>query len=222
MATRRCTIPTGNATRGHRLWNRVSTGSATHWGERAAAPIHTQILEAMRPVTGGRALDIGCGDGAYFATLHQLVGDTGEIHGIDYSEAMIARARARIAEPNPPATHIELADFTTAALQTDHYDLAIAVFGFSAMADVRAALTNAHRALRPGGQLFVIDLRLHPTGPAAALIQLARLTYRHLAGWSGVDVRDTATSIFGRTEPTSAADRTWPPVTVFTATKTNP
>lgn len=221
MATRRCIIGPGNATRGHQLWNSVSTGSATRWGERASAPIHAEILEQLRLVPGGRALDIGCGDGAYFPTLHQLVGDTGQIDGIDYSDAMITRARERITEHGWSATRAELADFTSTSLEPDHYDLAIAVFGFSAMADVPAALTNAQRALHVGGQLFVIDLRLHPVGPAALLIRLARLTYRHVAGWSGVDVRDTATSIFGRTETTGTADRAWPPATVFTAIKTN-
>ncbi len=54
----------------------------------------------------------------------------------------------------------------------------VTVATFSAMSDVPTAVSIAHHALRRGGRLFVVDLRLVPHGRAARLIHLARLTYR--------------------------------------------
>jgi len=72
----------------------------------------------------------------------------------------------------------EHGDFTHAELDPAAYDAALAVFAFSAMSDVPTAVSIAHHALRPGGRLFVVDLRRVPHGRAAPLIHLARLTYR--------------------------------------------
>ncbi len=49
------------------------------------------------------------------------------------------------------------------------FDAAIATFAISAMPDAGAVLRNVRDALRPGGQLFVIDLCLVPRGRTAAL-----------------------------------------------------
>ncbi|MGH7838106.1 MAG: methyltransferase domain-containing protein, partial [Candidatus Binataceae bacterium] len=47
---------------------------------------------------GDHVLDIGCGTGADVAELAALVGRSGRAVGIDYSEAMVAEARKRVAD----------------------------------------------------------------------------------------------------------------------------
>jgi len=170
--------PDNRPARSARLWDRVGSGSGSAWAERLTGPIHAQLAEVLELAPGQRVLDIGCGDGAYFPTIHAAVGPSGDIHGIDASDNMIARARARIAEHSWDNVTAEHADFTRAELDPATYDAALAVFAFSAMSDVPTAVSIAHHALRPGGRLFVVDLRRVPHGRAAPLIHLARLTYR--------------------------------------------
>jgi len=211
--------PDNRPARSARLWDRVGSGSGSAWAERLTGPIHAQLAEVLELAPGQRVLDIGCGDGAYFPTIHAAVGPSGDIHGIDASDNMIARARARIAEHSWDNVTAEHADFTRAELDLATYDAALAVFAFSAMSDVPTAVSIAHHALRPGGRLFVVDLRLVPHGRTAPLIHLARLTYRALAGWSGVDVLNTICATFPVVGVVRGDRHTWPPVAVVKAKK---
>lgn len=202
---------------GARLWERVSSG--TVWAERLTSPIHAQLPAALKLSAGQRVLDIGCGDGAYFPTVFAAVGLAGHVHGIDASPTMVHRARARITGYGWPNVTVELADATSAALEPEGFDAAMAVFAFSAMSDVPAAISRAHQALRPGGRLFVVDLRLVPRGVATPLIHLARWGYRRWAGWSGIDVLDTLRVTFAAVDVRRGDPPGWPPVAVATAHK---
>jgi trans-aconitate 2-methyltransferase len=55
-----------------------------------SAPLH-DLLALIRPIPGGRAVDLGCGTGALTLELHQHV-RAGETVGIDSSPAMLERA----------------------------------------------------------------------------------------------------------------------------------
>lgn len=51
-------------------------------------------IEALAPQPGDIVLDLGCGAGDALATLARRV-ETGVVHGMDWSPAMLAQARAR-------------------------------------------------------------------------------------------------------------------------------
>ena len=55
-----------------------------------AAPFH-DLLALVRPVPGGRVVDLGCGSGELTADLHRQVG-AAETLGLDSSPAMLERA----------------------------------------------------------------------------------------------------------------------------------
>src|SRR5919198_818384 len=55
-----------------------------------SAPLH-DLLALVRPIPGGRAVDLGCGTGALTLELHQHV-RAGETVGIDSSPAMLEQA----------------------------------------------------------------------------------------------------------------------------------
>ncbi len=64
-----------------------------------------------------------------------------------------------------------VADATDPSLPADlgpsRFDAAFAMYSISAMPDIAAAVALAYEALRPGGRLFVADVRLVPGGRAA-------------------------------------------------------
>ena len=54
------------------------------------------LMSLMSPHPGATVVDVGCGTGLNFAGLHQTVGPTGHIVGIDSSPSMLAAAEKRI------------------------------------------------------------------------------------------------------------------------------
>ena len=213
--------------RGRRCWDRVSSLEGKAGTDRRAAPISTYALDHLDVRTGDAVLDIGCGAGNNLPDLRAAVGPTGQVVGIDYSTGMLARAERQIRNHGWDNVVARQVDFTRTEIEADRFDAALASFSLSAMPDVPTALANAHTALRPGGRLFVIDMRLIPAGWSTPLIWFFQGVYRALAGWSGVDVLDTARATFasvdlpdppgkpGRGQPTAG----WPPLTTFVATK---
>jgi len=67
-----------------------SPGQYQRFAAERAAPFH-DLLALVRPVPGGRVVDLGCGSGELTAELHRRVG-AAETLGLDSSPAMLERA----------------------------------------------------------------------------------------------------------------------------------
>ncbi|MGW4214136.1 methyltransferase domain-containing protein [Lentzea sp. NPDC004789] len=59
-----------------------------------------------------------------------------------------------------PNVEVRRADAGDADHEAGEFDAAVTLGAFSAMTDVPAATANAAEALKPGGRLFVFDVRL--------------------------------------------------------------
>jgi SAM-dependent methyltransferase len=121
---------------------------------------HLLKVYADRPVRS--ILDLGCGTGNHVVPLTQL---GYEVVGIERSEEMLARARAKATKafPNTPI-EFHQGDIRTKDVgrQFDAALMMFAVLGYQqGNADVVAALRTAHRHLRPGG-LFIFDVWYGP------------------------------------------------------------
>jgi SAM-dependent methyltransferase len=109
-----------------------------------------------------RVLDLGCGTGNHVIPLTRL---GYEVVGVERSEEMLARARAKASKAFPnQAIAFHQGDIRTKELAST-FDAALmmfAVLGYQqSNADVLAALRTAHRHLRPGG-LFIYDVWYGP------------------------------------------------------------
>jgi ubiquinone/menaquinone biosynthesis C-methylase UbiE len=58
-----------------------------------------KVVEALALRPGDTVVEIGCGTGLNFALLEQAIGSEGRIIGVDISEAMLERAKVRVAQP---------------------------------------------------------------------------------------------------------------------------
>jgi ubiquinone/menaquinone biosynthesis C-methylase UbiE len=166
--------------------------SATYYGtmDRTRARLDDLALQELRLQPGESVLDIGCGPGATLERLREAVGPAGRVVGVDYSPRMVARAQRRVREHGWTNVTVRRADASRESLGDNEFDAAVALASLSAMPDVRAAAALAHDALRPGGRLFVFDMRLVLTGHLGKRMatRLMRGIYRATSGFTGADV----------------------------------
>jgi ubiquinone/menaquinone biosynthesis C-methylase UbiE len=205
---------------GRRMWD---LASSTYYGalDRRRAPLDDMALQHLKLRPGESVLDIGCGTGATLAALREAVGTQGRLVGVDNSPRMIARARRRVREHGWSNVTIRQADAARESLGRNEFDAAMALSSLSAMPDVRAGVEFAYEALRPGGRLFVFDMRLIPTGHLGKrmTIRFMRGIYRATAGFTGADVISELRRTFATVEPVHPSGELGTTMTLALATK---
>jgi demethylmenaquinone methyltransferase/2-methoxy-6-polyprenyl-1,4-benzoquinol methylase len=130
----------------HRLWKRF-----------------TLALANLRP--GQRALDLAGGTGDLALGMARQVGERGLVVLSDINAAMLARGRDRLID----AGVLENVRYVQANAERlpfpdGSFDCITIGFGLRNVTDKAAALTAMRRALRPGGQLLVLEFS-HPSAP---------------------------------------------------------
>jgi arsenite methyltransferase len=110
---------------------------------------------ALRP--GEAVLDIGSGPGLLACEMATDVGPDGSVHGIDPSESMLAVGRRRERLTGSAPVTLAAGEACALAFSDDSFDAAVATQVYEYVADMRVALGEAYRVLRPGGRLLVLD-----------------------------------------------------------------
>lgn len=124
--------------------------------EPQLAPLGLVAIEAAAPKPGERAIDIGCGTGPTSIRIADMVGDRGQVLGVDVSEPLIEAARHNAAG----RTNVQflLGDASQHRLE-DGFDLLFSRFGVMFFADPVAAFRHLRAALKPGGRLAFVCWR---------------------------------------------------------------
>jgi demethylmenaquinone methyltransferase/2-methoxy-6-polyprenyl-1,4-benzoquinol methylase len=134
------------------VMNSVMTAGLHHrWRERAAD------LARLRP--GDRALDVATGTGDLAIELARRVGPHGEVVGADFSDGMLARARAK-----DPGIRWEHADAMALPYPQGAFAAATVGFGARNFGDLQRGLGEMVRVVRPGGRVVVLEITT-PTRP---------------------------------------------------------
>jgi arsenite methyltransferase len=114
------------------------------------------VREALGARPGDRILDAGCGPGFYVSELLDEVGPEGSVKGVDGSPQMLAVAAKRC-EGRPNVDFAE-GDLTALPVEDASFDRALSVQVLEYVPDTRDALSELHRALRPGGRVLIWDV----------------------------------------------------------------
>lgn len=142
-------------------WNGRTGGAwLTHQErlDRMLAPFGEAAFEAALPAPAEHVLDIGCGAGSTTLALARAIGPYGTVTGLDISEPLLARARARAMEAGIAAAFL-LADAASHGFAPESIDLLFSRFGVMFFDDPAAAFVNLRRALKPDGRLAFVCWR---------------------------------------------------------------
>jgi len=123
---------------------------------RSAAGIYAGALALAELQPGEQLLDIGTGRGDMLPVAIRA-GASSAI-GIDYSEAAVRLARRTLEQAgDPPAAKALLADARRIPIEDHSVDLVtmLDVVEHLMGAELKRSLSEAHRALRPGGRIFI-------------------------------------------------------------------
>ena len=130
----------------HRLWKRF-----------------TLSLTNLRP--GQRALDVAGGTGDLAAGLARQVGDRGLVILTDINAAMLGHGRDRLTDDGLVGNiRYVQANAERLPFAENTFDCITIGFGLRNVTDKAAALLSMRRALKPGGQLLVLEFS-HPVAP---------------------------------------------------------
>jgi SAM-dependent methyltransferase len=112
-------------------------------------PAVRSLVDVIAP---GRALDAACGTGRHARHLAQL---GHEVLGVDITPEMLRRAATNV----PEAGFLE-ADLRDIPAEDERFDLVVCGLALAHLPDLRSAVVELGRVLRPGGRLVVSVL--HP------------------------------------------------------------
>jgi SAM-dependent methyltransferase len=109
-----------------------------------------QVMDMCEPLAGKRILDLGCGEGYCSRMLRQR--GASDVLGVDLSPRMVELAR-EAERAQPLGIRYDVADAAKVDLDVGRVDIVLAMFLFNYLGveQMRETMVNVHRMLAPGG-----------------------------------------------------------------------
>jgi len=160
-----------------------ATGAPPEWISSRLEHVHGDVLERFygcgfpipQGLEGLRVLDLGCGTGRDVYVISQLVGESGEVIGLDMTAEQLEVARRTqgwhadrfgFSKPNTKFVQGYIEDLASAGIEDGSIDVIVSncVVNLSPRKDI--VLAEAYRVLAEGGEFYlsdvVVDRRLDP------------------------------------------------------------
>jgi demethylmenaquinone methyltransferase/2-methoxy-6-polyprenyl-1,4-benzoquinol methylase len=139
--------------------NTVMTAGLHHrWRRRAVE------LAGVGP--GSHVIDVATGTGDLAIALARAVTPGGEVVACDFSERMLARARAKA-----PQLRFEWADALALPYASARFDAATVGFGARNFSDLRRGIEEMVRVVRPGGRVVILEITRPTREPLATFFR---------------------------------------------------
>ncbi len=160
-----------------------TTGALPDFLKEALGNIHEEVLSryygcglvAPDALRGMKILDLGSGSGRDCYALAQLVGESGEVVGVDMTDEQLAvaerhleyhRERFGYAHSNVRFYKGYIERLDELDLPDGYFDIIVSNCVINLSPDKPAVLREAHRLLKPGGELYFSDVYADRRVPA--------------------------------------------------------
>lgn len=144
--------------------NARNLGYAPQWLEQLPDAVWESCAAVGNPFSlgpvkaGEHLLDLGCGAGADLCVAALLVGNTGQVTGVDCTVAMAEKARKNAVLCGFDHVQTQTVNFSELPLGDASIDVIISNGAINLAADKTAVLAEACRVLRPDGRFYIADM----------------------------------------------------------------
>ncbi|KIG16965.1 conserved hypothetical protein-putative methyltransferase [Enhygromyxa salina] len=133
-----------------------------------------EIVAALELTPGITVADIGAGTGAFLAALSGGVGASGRLLAVELVPEFAAHLRDRAAAEGLTNVQIVMASATDVGLEPDSVDLMFMCDVYHHIEYPKVYLPTLFRALRPGGQLVIVEFDRIPGKTSARMMKHVR------------------------------------------------
>jgi ubiquinone/menaquinone biosynthesis C-methylase UbiE len=135
---------------------RLETESREIYTHRAA------LAAVAGPRVGTDVADIGAGSGFMTELLAELVGPNGTVYAVDINPVMMGRLARRADENGIDNLQIVVCSERTVDLPPESVDMVFICDTYHHFEYPRTTMRSIHEALRPGGQIVLVDFHRIP------------------------------------------------------------
>jgi ubiquinone/menaquinone biosynthesis C-methylase UbiE len=161
-----------------------------------------RIVEALRLAAGMTAADVGAGEGQFTGVLARGVGPAGRVFATEVEASKLDELKARMAAEGHDNVATVLGDQKQTGLPAGCCDRILLRLVYHHFADPAAMQRSLWDALRPGGQIAVIDVP-----PKKGWPQIAGAVDR---GGHGIEAKDLVAEMRGAGFELVAHHEQWP------------
>ncbi len=121
-----------------------------------------KILQALHLKKGQRVADVGAGTGLFTMLIANAVGPKGKVYAVDIVKDFLALIDKRASEAKLKNIQTVLCTDHSTELPKASVELVFTSDTYHHLEYPRSVLASIRRALRPGGELVVVDYRREP------------------------------------------------------------
>ncbi|MBN2240931.1 MAG: class I SAM-dependent methyltransferase [Dehalococcoidales bacterium] len=138
----------------------------------------TALLADLKP--GQAVLDVACGSGRTAITASGYVGDTGRVIGIDIADKLLEVAKNKAAESGLTNIIYRSSDAQELEFDNEQFDAVLCASSIFLFDDIRGALIESLRVLKPGGVFVFSAFTEGVFSPVVEMINTRLLLYPSL------------------------------------------
>lgn len=123
---------------------------------------YQKIVAAVGLKPGQAVADIGAGTGLFTLPFAKAVGDTGKVYAVEIAPKFLELIQQRAAKTGAKNIQTVLGTGHSVALPESSIDVAFICDVYHHFEFPQASLASLHRALKPGGEIVLIDFKRIP------------------------------------------------------------